>query len=74
MSNITSVSMGVIPAARTAGIVLAIFGLLVTLGGASAESGGVIGFGVLVLAIGIAAAVMPKPTYVIKLGSASGEQ
>lgn len=74
MSNITSVGMGSTPASRALGIIIAIFGVLVLLGGAAAESGGVIAFGVVVLAVGIAAAVLPKPTYIVKLGSASGEQ
>jgi hypothetical protein len=97
MANITSVSMGVIPANRMPGIVLAAIGGLSTLCcGCSAlaplstlgysnngDSSGIIGnavfagigaiIGLLFVAGGIALAIMSKPTYVVKIGSASGE-
>jgi hypothetical protein len=97
MSNITSVTPGVIPADRTFGIVIAIIGVLVTgfcgfislfglvwLFGASSKNmssalggnifiGLFVLLGVLILGLGIFLAMREKPTYVVRIGSASGE-
>jgi len=67
MANITSVSMATIPANRKPGIVIAIIGLLI----AGVTNGGIIGL--LILAAGIVLAVIVKPSYVVRIGSASGE-
>ena len=73
MANITSVSTAVKPANRTPGIVVAILGLLVlVITGLLGSSGGVI-FGVIFLGLGILVAVIAKATYVVRIGSASGE-
>jgi hypothetical protein len=72
MANITSVAMAVTPASRKLGIIIAIVGFLIFLAGASNSTGGAL-FGILVLAGGTALAAMAKATYVVRLGSASGE-
>lgn len=74
MANITSVTMGEKPVNRTPGIVIAIVGLSIAActSTASNSAGGVI-FGILVLAAGIAIAAIAKPSYIVRLGSASGE-
>ena len=68
MANITSVSLGMKPASRGGGILLAMIGGLI----AAASDGGK-GFGVLMLLVGIAWAVLAKADYIVKLGSAGGE-
>ena len=76
MANITSVSMGVIPANRTPGIVVGIIGLAILVCSASRgsnSSGGGIIAGLVVLAIGVAIAFAVKTQYVVKIGSAFGE-
>ena len=73
MANITSVSMGVKPANRIPGSVVAILGFLILLiTGLLGSSGGVI-FGVILLGIGILIAAIIKPTCIVRVGSASGE-
>jgi len=69
MANVTSVSMGVIPAARGMGIVLFIIGGIIA---AAADGGGSM-FGALLALVGLAMAIFAKATYLVKLGSASGE-
>ena len=76
MANVTSVSMAEKPANRTTGIVIALVGLalaacLGTVGG-DASAVGII-FGLLVLGAGIAMAVTAKGSYIVRIGSASGE-
>lgn len=76
MANITSVSMGVIPANRVPGIVLALIGLAIAGCACSVvgkDAASVIVFGLIVLGLGIAIAAAPKTRYVVKIGSASGE-
>ena len=75
MANITSVSMGEIPANRAPGVVVALIGLAIAGCSASAGSDGTSGIviGVIVLGIGIAIAAAVKIQYVVKIGSASGE-
>ena len=74
MSNITSVTLQEIPPNRTIGIILALLGLLATVGGLTANEGqtylivGVVGLivgAILIFAI-------PKK-YAVRIGSASGE-
>jgi hypothetical protein len=75
MANITSVSMGEIPANRTAGIVIAVIGLAIlacSSSGGSDGAGGIIG-GLLVAGFGGFLAYIAKTQYVVKIGSASGE-
>jgi hypothetical protein len=75
MANITSVSMGEIPANRKPGIGVALFGLVIAgcaSSGGSGAGGGVI-FGMLIIGVGIAIAAAVKDQYVVKIGSASGE-
>ncbi len=69
MANISSVSMAKKPANRTLGIVLAILGVILLVIPASA----VRVFGVVLLGLGILIAVIAKPTYTVRIGSASGE-
>ena len=75
MANITSVSMGEIPANRAPGVVVALIGLAIAGCSASAGSDATSGIviGVIVLGIGIAIAAAVKIQYVVKIGSASGE-
>lgn len=73
MANITSVAMGVKPANRTPGIAIAICGFIVLLIAAPLESSGLAIFGVILLLIGIPAAIVVTSTYVVRIGSASGE-
>ena len=99
MANITSVSLGVIPANRVPGIIVAAIGgllamccgcsalvplgflgdpsadtssIMVLIGGSAVYGIGAL-IGLLILAGGIALAIMSKPTYVVRIGSASGE-
>lgn len=76
MANITSVSMGMRPANRVVGIVVALVGLVIAAcsaaAGGDASFGGIL-FGILVLGAGIALTVMAKPSYIVRIGSASGE-
>jgi len=75
MANITSVSMGEIPANRTPGILVAVIGLAILACSASAGSdgaGGIIG-GLVVAGFGAFLAYAAKTQYVVKIGSASGE-
>lgn len=69
MANISSVSVGIIPASRGSGVILAIVGAIIA---AAADGGGAF-FGVVLLLAGILMAVMAKATYMVRLGSASGE-
>ncbi len=69
MANITSVSIGMIPASRGGGIVVAIVGLLI----AAASSGGGQAFGALLLIGGLVMAITAKATFMVRLGSSSGE-
>ena len=73
MANITSVAMGEKPANRIPGIVIAIFGFIILLIAASLKSSGGDIFGVILLLIGISIAVIVKPSYVVRIGSSSGE-
>ncbi len=76
MANITSVSMGEKPANRMPGIALAVLGLVIAACGGSVggnQAGLGIVIGLLVLAAGIALVVMTKPSYIVRIGSASGE-
>ena len=73
MANITSVSMSEKPANRKLGIVVAILGLIIlAITYQLGSSGGVI-FGVILLGLGILIAAIVKPTYTVRIGSASGE-
>jgi hypothetical protein len=74
MSNITSVSMGKTPANRMAGIVIAVLGFIggVFVGAISEQLLFTL-LGFLALFGGIALAVMAKPSYIVRIGSASGE-
>lgn len=73
MANITSVSMAEKPANRKLGIVVAILGLIIlVITYQLGSSGGVI-FGVILLGLGILIAAIVKPTYTVRIGSASGE-
>jgi hypothetical protein len=73
MANITSVSMAEKPANRKLGIVVAILGLIIlAITYQLGSSGGVI-FGVILLGLGILIAAIVKPTYTVRIGSASGE-
>ncbi|MBX2999643.1 MAG: hypothetical protein KF893_14085 [Caldilineaceae bacterium] len=73
MANITSVSMGEIPANRTPGIVLAGLGVVGLFVGAGMNEGTCIGIAVLLLILGIVLALLVKTQYSVRLGSSSGE-
>jgi hypothetical protein len=88
MANITSVSKRVMPPNRMLGMVTTFIGLIViaiaiidaALYGEIGSSGGMIGgiialglFGLVVTIVGIALMRIAKPTYVVRIGSASGE-
>jgi hypothetical protein len=76
MANITSVSIGRVPANRTPGVLLALVGLVVVAGcwdaAADGEPTGVI-LGAIALSAGVALALLVKDKYVVRIGSASGE-
>jgi hypothetical protein len=76
MANITSVSMAEKPANRTPGIIIAVIGLVIAaclglVGGNSNATGLLVG--IAIIGAGVAIAVSAKPSYIIKIGSASGE-
>lgn len=74
MANITSVSMGKVAANRVPGIAIAVGGIAIGgCIGALSESGGMWALGAVFLIIGVAVAVMAKPKYIVRIGSASGE-
>ena len=79
MANITSVSMGQIPANTTIGLYLIIFGIVIggcgfSLGSSSSSNMlGALIFAALLIAAGVAVFLTAKPSYTVKLGSASGE-
>src|SRR5450759_2640248 len=97
MSNITSVTPGVIPANRIWGIVIALLGIFITGGcglislfglmwlfGSSSKNmtsalggnifiGLFVLLGLLILGVGLYLAIRAKPTYVVRIGSSSGE-
>ncbi len=73
MNNITSVSKGIIPPNRKPWIIIAVTGfiLLAIFGGVKEASGAIVG--AFIMALGIIAAIMAKPKYTVRIGSASGE-
>jgi len=73
MANITSVKTEKREPNRWGGIMTALIGLILIVVGASFNSAGVILFGVVLLGAGIAWAVLLKPTYHLRVSSASGE-
>jgi len=73
MANITSVSLATKPANRLAGILIAVLGLLVLWATDELDiSNGTI-LGVIVVGVGILAAVLVKPKYTVGIESASGK-
>ena len=74
MANITSVSMSTIPANRTTGIVVGVLGLIISSLGFAFDYYGAVIIGILVLGAGIFLAIAAKPTYTVKVSSASGEE
>lgn len=76
MINITSVSMGEIPPNKSLGIALILVGVLgavcVSMVGESWIGAGV--WALIVVGGGIWALTVPKPKYVVRIGSASGEK
>ena len=73
MANITSVAMAKRPANRTLGIVVALVGIILAACGGIGDTSLWIILGVLALLTGIVMAVITKPSYIVRLGSASGE-
>jgi hypothetical protein len=75
MVNITSVSMGEVPPNRNFGYGLLIVGLLMslTLLGGDSSCAGIGIFGVILIIAGLAVIYTAKKTYVVRIGSASGE-
>ena len=76
MANITSVLLGIIPANRGPGIILAILGLVGFVGCVSSpetRENGLFVVGLLMVIAGVAWALWEKPKYVVRIGSASGE-
>ena len=73
MANITSVSMAKKPANRTLGIVIALIGVIIAACGGIGDTSIWIILGVLGLVVGIVIAALIKPSYIVRLGSASGE-
>ncbi len=74
MANITSINTKRVPANRTLGIIIASIGFVILAIGAgfSSQTGTLVG--VLVLIIGLIAVFTAKPTYHLKITSASGEE
>lgn len=73
MANITSVSKGEEPPKRQPGIIIAILGLIILVACVSFGSAVGVIVGVAVLGLGILIAAIAKPTYHVKITSASGE-
>ncbi len=92
MSNITSVSSGVIPANRLPGIIIALIGIafasccglfgLIAFANATSLNQGMgnlildglgLLFGLLAIVVGLLVAFLPKDSYIVRIGSASGE-
>lgn len=73
MANITSIKIEKRDPNRWGGIITALIGLILIVAGAGFNSIGVILFGVVLLGAGIAWAVLLKPTYHLRVSSASGE-
>ncbi len=74
MANITSIKTEKRDPNRLGGIIIALFGLvLIFVGSNSQDSGIVILLGVATILTGVAWAVLLKPTYFLKVSSASGE-
>ncbi len=73
MNNIASVSMGFKPANRKHGFVTLLLGLLILLIGISANITVGLIFGAVVIILGIIILGSAKPSYSVRIGSASGE-
>jgi hypothetical protein len=73
MTNITSVTMGEKPANRALGAVLVLAGGAGLCVGGAGDSSGALIVGVLLVIAGIALAILAKPSYIVKIGSAGGE-
>lgn len=73
MANITSVTKGQEPAKRTPGILVAIVGIVLLLGGLGIDGTELTIAGILVLALGILLAYRAKAKYHLQITSASGE-
>ena len=73
MANITSIKRDVHPADRKPGVIIAVLGLIILLACVSFDSSTGVIAGVVVLGLGILIAAMAKPTYFLKITSASGE-
>jgi len=74
MANITSVATAENPAKRTPGIIFAILGLIILVACISFKSGEGVIVGAVLLGLGILIAAIAKPTYHVKITSASGEE
>jgi len=73
MANITSIKRDIHPANRKPGVIIAVLGLIILLACVSFDSSTGVIAGVVVLGLGILIAAMVKPTYFLKITSASGE-
>jgi len=73
MSNITSVSKGFEPPNRKPGVAVTCIGFLLVLICASLQNTTLIVTSALLMIIGIVLIFNAKPTYTVKVGSASGE-
>ena len=71
MANITSVAKSEDPPRRKPGIIIAILGLIILIANISFESTSGVIVGVVVLGLGILIAAIVKPTYHVKITSAS---
>ena len=73
MRNISSVSLGRIPASRKVGILIALAGIAIGGCAGAAEAWEGLAFGLLVVGVGALAAWLPKDRFVVQLSSSSGE-
>lgn len=73
MANITSIKRDMHPANRKPGIIIAVLGLIILVASASFDSSTGVIIGAIVLGLGILVAAIVKPTYFLKITSASGE-
>lgn len=73
MANIASVRAAVTKPSRNGPILFIVFGVLALLGGGAGESAGIAVLGLVIGVLGVLWWMVQKPTYHVRISSASGE-